>query len=316
MTADQGQVATPAPEGDPPGSSEEPSTGLGRAAAHGAAWLTAQKWIVRLSGLATIAVLARMVTPEEFGVVAVASAVIPFVLLLSDLGLSTYLVQADDPDERMLSTGFWFSLVAAFVDRRGAVRVRAARGGRRLTRPRPAPSCASCSPPCRSSSVAAVPTALLRRRMAFRRLAIQGTAAAALAQVVAVVIALAGGGVWALVAQAITTTLVTTTAAWLAAGWRPTLSFSRSEFGTMARFGYKVVGVELVAVLRNWAETAIIAVVAGHGRARVPDHRAASRAGGPGAGRLRGRSGVRGRAGPGARHARPAPGTRTGVRPR
>ena len=111
--------------------------------------------------------------------------------------------------------------------------------------------------------VAAVPTALLRRRMAFRRLAIQGTAAAALAQVVAVVIALAGGGVWALVAQAITTTLVTTTAAWIAAGWRPTLSFSRSEFGTMARFGYKVVGVELVAVLRNWAETAIIAVSLG-----------------------------------------------------
>lgn len=256
MTADQGQVAPPAPEGD------QPSSSLGRAAASGAAWLTAQKWIVRLSGLVTIAVLARMVTPEEFGVVAVASAVIPFVLLLSDLGLSTYLVQADDPDERMLSTGFWFSLVAAFVIG-GALFACVPLVVTVLDAPEAGPVLRVLLASVPLVVVAAVPTALLRRRMAFRRLAIQGTAAAALAQVVAVVIALAGGGVWALVAQAITTTLVTTTAAWLAAGWRPTRSFSRSEFGTMARFGYKVVGVELVAVLRNWAETAIIAVSLG-----------------------------------------------------
>ncbi|KQY42909.1 oligosaccharide flippase family protein [Cellulomonas sp. Root137] len=256
MTADQERVTTPPSEGD------QPSGSLGRAAASGAAWLTAQKWIVRLSGLVTIAVLARMVTPEEFGVVAVASAVIPFVLLLSDLGLSTYLVQADDPDERMLSTGFWFSLVAAFVIG-GALFACVPLVVTALDAPEAGPVLRVLLASVPLVVVAAVPTALLRRRMAFRRLAIQGTAAAALAQVVAVVIALAGGGVWALVAQAITTTLVTTTAAWLAAGWRPTRSFSRSEFGTMARFGYKVVGVELVAVLRNWAETAIIAVSLG-----------------------------------------------------
>lgn len=262
MSADQEHVSTPAPDGDPPGSSTEPSSGLGRAAASGAAWLTAQKWLVRLSGLATIAVLARMVTPQEFGVVAVASAVIPFVLLLSDLGLSTYLVQADDPDERMLSTGFWFSLVAAIV-LGGVLFACVPLVVAALDAPEAGPVLRVLLASVPLVVIAAVPTALLRRRMAFRRLAIQGTAAAALAQVVAVVIALAGGGVWALVAQAITTTVVTTTAAWLAAGWRPTWSFSRREFGTMARFGYKVVGVELVAVLRNWAETAIIAIVLG-----------------------------------------------------
>ena len=255
-TADQSVDAKPDPRTD------APSSGLGRAAASGAAWLTAQKWLVRLSGLATIAVLARMVTPQEFGVVAVASAILPFVLLLSDLGLSTYLVQADDPDERMLSTGFWFSLAAAVV-LGGVLFACVPLVVDLLGAPTAGPVLRVLLASVPLVVVASVPTALLRRRMAFRRLAIQGTAAAAVAQVAAVVVALAGGGAWALVAQAITTTLITTTAAWTAAGWRPTLAFSRSEFGTMARFGYKVVGVELVAVLRNWAETAIIAVSLG-----------------------------------------------------
>ena len=240
--------------------SAEPS--LARAAASGAAWLTAQKWVVRLSGLVTIAILARLVSPHEFGVVAAASAILPFVFLLSDLGLSTYLVQADDPDERMLSTGFWFSLCAAVVI--GGVLfafVPVMVGALGVPDAGPVLRVLLASVPL--VVAASVPTALLRRRMQFRRLAFQGAIGAGLAQAVAIVVAVAGGGAWALVAQALTTTLVTSTAAWAAAGWSPSWHFSGREFGAMARFGYKVVAVELVAVLRNWGETAIVAVALG-----------------------------------------------------
>ena len=50
--------------------------------------------------------------------------------------------------------------------------------------------------------LAGVPLALLRRDMAFRAVAMQGLVAALLAQAVAVVVALRGGGVWALVVAA------------------------------------------------------------------------------------------------------------------
>lgn len=235
---------------------------LGRAAASGALWLTAQKWLIRLSGLVTIALLARLVTPHEFGVVAAASAVLPFVLLLADLGLSTYLVQAPDPDARALSTGFWFSLCAALV--LGALLfacVPVMVGALGVPDAAPVLRVLLASVPV--VVVASVPTALLRRRMEFRRLALQGTVAAVAAQVVAVVVALLGGGVWALVAQNLTACSVTTVAAWWAARWRPSRAFSAHEFGLMARFGYKVVAVELVAVLRSWGETAIITLALG-----------------------------------------------------
>lgn len=244
------------------GPSEPTPPGLGRAAASGALWLTAQKWLVRLSGLVTVAILARLVSPHDFGVVAVASAVVPFVLLLSDLGLSTYMVQAPTTDQRMLSTSFWFSLCAATGI--GAVLLAGVPlVSELLGVPDAAPvlRILICSVPL--VILGSVPTALLRRRMQFRRLALQGAIAAVVAQGVAIVFAVAGTGAWALVAQAVSSTLIMTCMAWRSAHWRPSLTFSGSEFAAMAHFGYKVVGVELVAVLRNWAETAIVAVSLG-----------------------------------------------------
>lgn len=241
---------------------QESGTGLARSAATGAAWLTAQKWVVRLSGLVTIAILARLVSPHDFGVVAAASAVLPFVLLLSDMGLSTYLVQADDPDQRVLSTGFWFSLVAAVV-LGGALFAVVPLMVDLLGAPDAGPVLRVLLASVPLVVAASVPTALLRRRMEFRRLAFQGALGAGLAQVAAIVVALAGGGAWALVAQALTTTVITSTLAWTAARWTPSWHFAGREFMAMARFGYKVVAVELVAVLRNWAETAIVAVSLG-----------------------------------------------------
>lgn len=237
-------------------------SGLGRTAASGAAWLTGQKWVVRLSGLVTIAILARLVAPHEFGLVAAAAVVLPFVLLLSDLGLSTYLVQAENPDNRVLSTGFWFSLCAAVV-LGGALFAFVPIMVAALGVPEAGPVLRVLLTSVPLVVGASVPTALLRRRMEFRRLAFQGALGAGLAQVAAIAIAFSGGGAWALVAQALTTTVVTFTAAWLTAGWRPSWQFSGQEFRAMVHFGYKVVAVELVAVLRSWGETVIIAVSLG-----------------------------------------------------
>ena len=63
--------------------------GLGDRAAAGVLWTVLQKWVVRLGGLLTVAILARLLSPADFGVVAIAMTVIPLIYLLSDLGFST-----------------------------------------------------------------------------------------------------------------------------------------------------------------------------------------------------------------------------------
>ncbi len=217
---------------------------------------------MRASGFVTLIVLTHQVSPEAFGVVAAAMTVIPMVYLLSDLGFSTYLLQADDVDQPNLSTAFWASVAAGVVLSATLV----------LTAPLLAaafqlPELAGVLRALVLSVVptvlAGVPLALLRRSMAFRTVAVQGVVAAMLAQVVAVVVAILGGGVWALVSQIVVSQWVIAVLAWRTVRWLPSIYLSPSTFWKMAVFGFRVSAVDLVATLRMLAESWIITVTLG-----------------------------------------------------
>lgn len=213
-------------------------------------------------GIFTIAVLTRFLTPEDFGVVAAASTVLPFFMLLTDLGFATYIVQADDADERMLSTGFWFSLSAGVVLTGGLVAI-APLLGWIFRSDQVVPVLQVLALCVVLLGISSVPMALLRRRMQFKKLAAQGTAAALVAQVVAVGMTFGGFGVWALVGQALASPIVQGVLAWIEAKWRPRFAFSLSMFRRMMHFGSQVLGVEFVAMARAWAEAAIVSAVLG-----------------------------------------------------
>lgn len=231
--------------------------GLGSQVASGILWTTAQKWVTRLLGLGTLAILARLITPEDFGVVAAAMATLPFIYLMSD-AFSTYLVQAERIDQRLLSTGFWFSLVASLLlmlaTMLAAPLVSALTGVSDLT-----PVLRLLSLSLLLSGLAAVPTAILRRRMAFRTLAKQGAAAAVIAQFAAVVLALSGFGAWALAWQQLVMQGVAMILAWKAARWLPKFELSASLVRSMAAFGSRVSAAEVLPAVREWSEMAIIA---------------------------------------------------------
>ena len=231
-------------------------------AASGVLWMTVQKWAIRISGLVTIAILTRFLSPEDFGTVAAASTVLPFFYLLSDIGFAAYIVQVDRTDRRMLSTGFWFSTLAGLL-LASALIVAAPVFGLVFTSDEFVPVLQVLSLTVIFTALSSVPMALLRRGMRFRALAVQGTTAAMVAQVVAVAMTLTGLGVWALVGQALASQVVMTVLAWSTAKWLPAFTFSRSEFGTMARFGSKVLGVEFVAMCRASVEAAIVSSTLG-----------------------------------------------------
>src|SRR3954452_13684573 len=149
---------------------------LGRQAASGFLWLGAHKWVVRVSGFTILLEVNHQLPLRASGVVAAAMTVIPLVYLLSDLGFSTYLLQADDVDQESLSTAFWASVAAAVVLSTGLVAL--------------APLLASAfqipelAQVLRVLVLAAVPTvlagvplSLLRRQMHFRAVALQSLVA-------------------------------------------------------------------------------------------------------------------------------------------
>ena len=247
--------------GDSPTGPDEQDS-VGRQAARGVLWMTAQKWVSRAGGLLTITILTRLLRPEDFGLVAIAWTIVTLTYVLSDMGLATYIIQAERIDRDNLSTAFWVSLIVG-LSLGGIIFLLAPFLSDALKTPAATPILQAMAGLVLIIAASSVPLALLRRGMAFRRLAMQEVTGALIAQVVAIAAAFGGLGVWALVLQLMVGQVITSSLMWVSARWRPSISFSRAEFSTMIRFGMQVVGNGLVGVFRGWAETGII--VAGLG---------------------------------------------------
>lgn len=242
--------------------SREEASGLGAAATSGVIWSAAQKWVMRLSGLVTIAILTRVLSPADFGTVTVVMSILPLVYLLADMGFGTYIMQSRDATARTLSTVFWYSTTAGLA--LTAVLVLAApKLGAALGVTDATTVIYGIAPIILIVTIGSVPNALLRNRMQFQLLAVQSVAATVASQIAAITLALLGFGVWALVAQSMLSQLIATVFAWKASRWRPQFLFSFTEFRVIFRFGFHVVGVELVSLLRYWAENIIIVSVLG-----------------------------------------------------
>lgn len=220
-------------------------------------WMTLQRWVTRISALVTLMVLTRALAPEDFGLAAAATTLIPILYVFADIGFSTYLVQADDIGPRTTATAFWFALGCGAV-LAGAVALLAPGIGGLIGEPAAAPLIQALAVSILLVAASSVPISLLRRRMGFRSLAIGEAVAAVLAQAAAIAGALMGAGAWALVVQVLVSQFVFGVLVWVLAGWRPSGAFSVEELVRMIRFGVSVVASSLVGMARAWGETVIL----------------------------------------------------------
>src|SRR4051794_16446566 len=116
--------------------SAPPQDGLARNVRRGLAWSTANSMLLRMGNLVVGVVLARLLAPEDFGVFAVAMTVQVVLMTLVDLGLSSDLVRASDPDRRAptvatlsLISGVFLALVMTLTSGQAAVLMNAPKAG-------------------------------------------------------------------------------------------------------------------------------------------------------------------------------------------
>jgi PST family polysaccharide transporter len=246
---------------DPTGSAPA-ATELRAAAARGVGWSALQASASRLLSAVVFVLLARLLEPDAFGVVAVASVFVAFMTVLVDQGFSQALVQRPSLDREHLDTAFWANLAASAVV--VALVVGAAGPVADLfDEPDLAPILRALSLALVASALGGVPTALLRRRLAFASLALRGLLSVAAGGVAGVAAALAGFGAWSLVIQLVVQAGVETAVVWSASDWRPGRSFSWSAAGDLVRFGAGVTGTSLVNFLNRRSDDFLIGLVLG-----------------------------------------------------
>ena len=86
---------------------------LGQQVATGAAWMVLLRVVDRLVGIISVSVLARLLLPEHFGVVALASSLVGLIEAMSDFGIDLALIRAQQPDRRLYDTAWTIRILRA-----------------------------------------------------------------------------------------------------------------------------------------------------------------------------------------------------------
>ena len=188
----------------------------------------------------TTMVLARMLVPEDFGLVAMLMAIVMFVEMFRDMGLSSATVQRATITHEQVSTLFWinilFSLLVGGLIFAAAPYLAAFYEEDRLTN-----IARALAVMFAIGGMNAQHSALLTRQMRFRAQGIVTIIAMTLSSVGAITIAYYarqhGAGYWAVVAQYLIQAVVMTVGMWIASGWMPGLPRRDADVGPMLRYG-------------------------------------------------------------------------------
>jgi PST family polysaccharide transporter len=222
--------------------------------ATGIAWTVATRWLGVATSVLATAVLARLLVPADFAVVAAAAAVAGFVGLVQESGLGAAVVHQREDDARVATTAFVLHLAAATIGL--AVSLALAPSVARFFGVTQVGALAAAFVPVWLAAWATVPTARLQKRLAFHRLACVQALPALVHPAVAIPAAATGLGAWALVLGQIAGAAASAAAAWAFAGWRPRrCEFSVSVARTLASYGRPLLGANLLGRLNDSVDT-------------------------------------------------------------
>lgn len=196
----------------------------------------------------SIVVLARLLVPEDFGLIGIVTALIAIAGMFSGLGLSTATIQRRDINHRQVTNLFWINLaigagltavfclasplIAAFYDE-----------------PRLTPIVLVIATTFFWGSCTVQHEALLIRQMQQTRTASIRLGASCVSVAVAIALAAMDFGYWALVWQEVVRTFLVAAGVWLFCPWRPGLPYRKEDVRSLVRFGVELTLAQLLYVI-------------------------------------------------------------------
>jgi PST family polysaccharide transporter len=206
---------------------------------------------------AALAILARLLTPSDFGVFAMATPFVYIIMNFGDLGLASAVLQQRDLNEEQASAVFRVNLLAGFAFA-GLFLAASPLIGVFYRDPRVAPVAAILSLTFVFSGFTAVQRALLRRALQFGALLRAQIAASAVSSVAAIIFALYGAGYWALTARALAEPLTYAVVVWSSAAWMPGRAEWDNTTKFLLRYGRYYLGSTLLYSIGRQADSVLI----------------------------------------------------------
>lgn len=222
-------------------------------------WVALSQSVKILVQLLNIVVLARLLPPEEYGVMAMALVVINFAMLVRDLGTSAAIIQKKELNDRTINAVFWLNLymglglflllsvLSSYIaDFFGEEKLQLIL------------ILLAISFPLGSSS--ATHLSLLERKSEFKKVAWIEIRSSVFSFVIAVIMAAMGLGVLSLVFQVIILNALSMLQLWIISEWRPSLRvlWDKDELKNIFGFSANLTGFNLINYFSRNADSLII----------------------------------------------------------
>lgn len=240
------------------------SDGLGRSAASGTSWTVAGQLVRTALLFVSTAVLARLLTPGVFGVMAVVTSVVALGELVYQMGLSTAAARQAELSSAQRSNLFWVNTglgvllaVACFL--------LASPASALLSMPSLGPALQAVSVTFVLNGAAAQFRAEVNRRLRFRALAAIDTVPAVFGLLCALAVSAQTRSVWVLVAQYVGVSVLTCALAVWLGRWAVGLPDRHASIREIVRFGTGLFGTQAIAYVTKNIDNLAIAYVLGPG---------------------------------------------------
>ena len=208
-------------------------------------WRFFERAVSQVVTLVVSIVLARLLDPSSYGMIALVTVFIVIMNIFVDGGLGNALIQKKEADNLDFSSVFYFniafSLVLYLLLWIAAPYIESFYAEEGLT-----PVIRVLGISVVIASLKNVQLAFVSRNFLFKKLFWTSVIGVVFSGVAGVAMAYLGFGVWALVAQNLTSVGVTTFMLWLMVGWRPKWAFSFERLGSLVSFGWKLLVSNLV----------------------------------------------------------------------
>lgn len=208
-------------------------------------WRFAERVGAQLVAFIVSIVLARILEPSAYGVVALITVITTIMQVFVDSGLGTALIQKKDADNLDFSTVFYTNIVFCALLYIGLF-FASPYIADFYNDPNLVPYIRVLGLTVLISGIKNVQQAYVSRHMMFKKFFFSTLGGTLTAGVVGVIMALLGAGVWALVAQHVINLSIDTFILWITVKWRPKLKFSFTRLKGLFSFGWKLLASALI----------------------------------------------------------------------
>jgi O-antigen/teichoic acid export membrane protein len=202
-------------------------------------------------------IMARLLTPEDFGLLGMIIVFTGFVTVFAELGFGAALIQRQELEDSHYDSVFWLNLTMGGLLMIFFVIIAPLVAGF-YREPVLTPLIRVISINFLLTSLGIVQRTILQREMRFNRIAKIEVSAVMIGAIAAIVMALSGLGVWSLIWQILITSAVMSTTLWWQSNWRPNLSFDRSAVADLWSFSSNLLGFNTVNYWTRNADNLLI----------------------------------------------------------